>query len=154
MSPSACLSVSLRSIASETSLSDAITFQRLLWRKKEPKPPEHPQYRFESGSSPFPIFSPTGTKPCVLLSQRATNTRTCFGAACAKADEAINSMVRSVLIIDFAQTSRPGNPLPVAPFRFRLKFFATLRLNHGAGSGLPCAGLLAFAFLDYETRNT
>ena len=36
---------------------------------------------------------------------------------------------------------RPGNPLPGAPLRFRLRFVVTLRLRLGAGSGLPSAGL-------------
>ena len=47
------------------------------------------------------------------------------------------------------RTSRPGNPLPGAPLRFRLRFVATLRLRLGAGSGLPSAVLFGFLQLQY-----
>ena len=44
------------------------------------------------------------------------------------------------------RTYRPGNPLPGAPLRFRLRFGATLCLIHGAGSGLPSAVLFGLWF--------
>lgn len=47
----------------------------------------------------------------------------------------------------FQQTSRPGNPLPGTPLRFRLRFAATLRLIDGACSGLSSGGWFGFGFM-------
>ena len=42
------------------------------------------------------------------------------------------------------------HPLPGAPLRFRLRFVATLRIQLGADSGLPRAGLFVFCFRGFD----
>lgn len=58
--------------------------------------------------------------------------------------------LRSVIaaFISIQLTSRPGNPLPGAPLRLRLRFVATLRLRLRADSGLSSAVLFAVEFHD------